>query len=385
MFQLFKRFATTCASVLIVLLSIGAKETENSTCYFSATDALKDGSLVKKTPNDSVNNSMVEERRLLLHAFNLFPAFFFIAGRGSTNAYATREIIEDKADGTVAFGVALIQSEVQAGGGKENTVSIPAIMGHEYAHLLQFRSGTAIGGVSAELQADYLAGWYLANRIKGGQLSRSGLRSAIKSFYEKGDYDFNSPLHHGTPEQRAAAVQAGYDNAQLKLQDAYTAGLDFVGVSKSTRTVDPTLGFSIPDFESGLTRILASRDSGFKDLRGTLSPGSTGNFDASFQLPGAKECSVIARNKDQGEYNCTMTSTLDEELASNYWNKLVAEIRTGFANGWQVKIDESASARGMLKEAQFVSSDGQELSMVLAKGVGRQGYRVDISIPFDNY
>ena len=80
-----------------------------------------------------------------------------------------------------------------------------------------------------------------------------------------------------------------------------------------------------------------------------------------------------------------MLGSLDQELALNEWKKLVEEIRTGFANGWQVKIDESSSARGTLKEAQFVSSDGQELSIVLAKGVGRQGYRVDISIPFDNY
>ena len=37
---------------------------------------------------------------------------------------------------------------------------------------------------------------------------------ALRSFFSKGDYSFNSPTHHGTPDERLHAVQAGLKDAQ---------------------------------------------------------------------------------------------------------------------------------------------------------------------------
>ena len=98
------------------------------------------------------------------------------------------------------------------------------IMAHEYSHEFQFRilanRGQQItNGPNLELQADLLGGYWVGMRLKEQEqgLHDSGLYgeiSAIKSIarkmaYDLGDFAFNSPQHHGTPNQRFNAVSLG--------------------------------------------------------------------------------------------------------------------------------------------------------------------------------
>lgn len=72
-----------------------------------------------------------------------------------------------------------------------------------------------------ELHADYMAGYYLGRK---GLVTSSGVEEFATSLFEKGDYNFTSPQHHGTPIQRVAAMRGGYDDAQLSTIGAYAKG-----------------------------------------------------------------------------------------------------------------------------------------------------------------
>ena len=83
----------------------------------------------KKTTDDAVNAATVEERKILLHTFHLFPTFYFDIRQGDTNAYAEPPHANEDADGTIVFGVDLIRREITRSGGTARNFSVPAIMG----------------------------------------------------------------------------------------------------------------------------------------------------------------------------------------------------------------------------------------------------------------
>lgn len=221
----------------------------------------------------------------------------------------------------------------------------------------------------------------MGNRIKGAQLTDAGLKSVLNSFYKNGDYQFTSPSHHGTPEERMSAVLAGYSQSSLKFNEVYAASVKFIGVDKANEPLTSSLSFSLTDFESILATVLSKRATGFAELRGNLSPGMTAAWDAKILLPGATECTVTWKNEYQGDYGCTMVETLDVDIATNEWTKLANELRD---EGWKGTFNPSPT-KLVLKEIVFESS-GEELILELDdKNLSRLGYMVDISIPFDNY
>ncbi len=73
-----------------------------------------------------------------------------------------------------------------------------------------------------ELFADCLAGaWsyavYLDNHLEAGDL-----QEAVESMFASGDYLFDDPQHHGTPEERTAAWTLGlYGSTAVGYDDQY--------------------------------------------------------------------------------------------------------------------------------------------------------------------
>ncbi len=59
-----------------------------------------------------------------------------------------------------------------------------------------------------ELHADCLAGVYMG---KTRVHAKDRMSAFAQSLFARGDYAFNSPYHHGAPEQRVAAMEIGYD------------------------------------------------------------------------------------------------------------------------------------------------------------------------------
>ena len=102
-----------------------------------------------------------------------------------------------------------------------NNFTLPAILAHEVGHIVQFHEGSRLATKPKELQADYLAGWYMANRDRSDQWSETSVQQNMSGFFRLGDYDYNSPDHHGTPNERFAALVAGFRNANLSLPAVY--------------------------------------------------------------------------------------------------------------------------------------------------------------------
>jgi hypothetical protein len=69
-----------------------------------------------------------------------------------------------------------------------------------------------------------MAGWYTANNGPAGVAESQ----ALISFYRKGDFGFNDPDHHGTPEERLRAVQAGVKDSRSTVQQAFNDSKQFV-------------------------------------------------------------------------------------------------------------------------------------------------------------
>lgn len=102
-------------------------------------------------------------------------------------------------------------------------VAPQAIYAHEFAHHIQFENGYfddpyATGGSLAEqtryteLMADAMSAYYLTHK-RGATMNRKRVAQFLEVFYQIGDCGFTSGGHHGTPNQRMAAAQFGFEVA----------------------------------------------------------------------------------------------------------------------------------------------------------------------------
>jgi uncharacterized protein len=93
--------------------------------------------------------------------------------------------------------------------------AVAYVLAHEYAHNLQQELGVFDNRVSAsakpyELQADCLAGTWANSVYQQGHLEPGDLEEASNAALAVGDFDVGNAQHHGTPEERRAALLAGY-------------------------------------------------------------------------------------------------------------------------------------------------------------------------------
>lgn len=101
-----------------------------------------------------------------------------------------------------------------------------AILAHEFAHHLQYDLGILRTGMKLtpktsrriELMADAYAAYFLSH-ARGAAMPLDNLKQVAEVFFNTGDCDFAVESHHGTPTQRKAATEWGYNlaiNAQKK-------------------------------------------------------------------------------------------------------------------------------------------------------------------------
>ena len=91
------------------------------------------------------------------------------------------------------------------------------VVAHEYAHNVQNELGrlSAPGRTSTkpfELQADCMAGLWGNSVYAEGRIDRSDVEEAIRTAYAVGDFDYGSPNHHGTPDERREAWITGFES-----------------------------------------------------------------------------------------------------------------------------------------------------------------------------
>jgi predicted metalloprotease len=106
-------------------------------------------------------------------------------------------------------------------------VGIVAICAHEFGHIVQYKHGidrVLIVNNSVkrlELHADFLAGYFAGRR----KLEMPDFPAAVFALtqYSFGDSNYGDPEHHGTSDERGAAVVAGFDSAHRMRESFATA------------------------------------------------------------------------------------------------------------------------------------------------------------------
>ena len=211
----------TCSrrGVLVSLLSTAgivllphAATTQTPIEYCGAKkSALKSFDLRSTSGIDALDSALISELKEMIRIIPVNPGFQFIVNEGG-NAFAVNRTIIPNTKGTILIGLDLIKGEMDdhnLGG-----IAIAGICAHECGHIYQFFSHYEAELSDAthkyiELHADAIAGYYLQRR----GWSFSNVEIFGNSLFNKGDYEFNNRHHHGSPQQRVAAMREGFSLA----------------------------------------------------------------------------------------------------------------------------------------------------------------------------
>jgi hypothetical protein len=165
--------------------------------------------------------------------FKVSPGFAFIDGPKADNAFATPTTLAQGGPGTVLMGRDTFVKEMR---NDESGMTVVAICAHEYGHIHQFMNGYHDDLAeldktvrTIELHADFLAGFFLATRKQ--DYPDLSMFKVGESFFNLGDTDFNGRNHHGTSEERIAAVTAGFDlgkSGTRDIEQVAKAGIAYV-------------------------------------------------------------------------------------------------------------------------------------------------------------
>lgn len=202
--------------------------------FSAARNASESGAFDSSTGDAAADKLLGRALVRMSQRFGVAPAFSFYREQGSPNAYATRETTTSGTWGSVVFGRRLFDQQFARY--DDGGMSVVAIMAHEFAHIVQYRNKLEkelLRGEPTvrrmELHADYLAGWYLGHMKQvNPQVS---LWASGDTFKRIGDYGYNDPDHHGTPEQRLAATEAGFAigrKGAVSNGDAIDSGLAYM-------------------------------------------------------------------------------------------------------------------------------------------------------------
>lgn len=167
--------------------------------------------------------------------FDVLPGFGFYDDYDAKNAYATRAVRAGRGHGTVLFGQRLLKELL--GGQESPDAAVAAVCAHEFGHILQYRKnldrivGSGQPTVKrVELQADYFAGFFAGTR----KLQTPEFPAAVFAVtqFNLGDTRINHEQHHGTPEERGAAIAQGFNAAfrdRIGMAEAIEASVKYVG------------------------------------------------------------------------------------------------------------------------------------------------------------
>ncbi len=190
--------------------------------------------MIASTGNREFDYALAQTLSRLTDTMQVLPGFAYYDDYDGENAYATSTRRLSRADGTVLFGKRFFLSKMERP--EHPDVVIAAVCAHEFGHIVQFRRNL-IDRLNAgqrtvkrsELHADYLSGYFAGMR----KLQRPEFPAAVfaTDAFSDGDYDFTSPDHHGTPDDRAGAVVRGFEvgfRERRNLGDAIQIGLNYV-------------------------------------------------------------------------------------------------------------------------------------------------------------
>jgi hypothetical protein len=166
-------------------------------------------SIIPHSEDRNFDFSLAQTLALISQQFSVAPGFGYYDDAGAANAYATPAVRLNGPDGTVLMGRNLLR--ILRSSGEAPDACVAGVCAHEFGHIIQFKhglfdkvQGTPKVPKRSELQADFFAG-YFAGARKREQPSYPAAVVAL-SIYKLGDSDYTDPEHHGTRDERGAAV-----------------------------------------------------------------------------------------------------------------------------------------------------------------------------------
>ena len=187
--------------------------------------------IVKNSGNRYFDFTAAQTLLRLAELFNVLPGFGYFK-LNSRNAFATRGDFMSRTDGTVLFGRDLLFEILSTTESPDAVFS--GICAHEFAHILQFKLNLSLDAGQqtvkrSELHADFLAGYFAGFHKR----EKPDFPAAVIAVEHQslGDYYFNNPNHHGTPDERAAAIVHGFEVAyrdRAAVTQAIAIGVDYV-------------------------------------------------------------------------------------------------------------------------------------------------------------
>ncbi len=194
------------------------------------------GGITETTGNARLDQAMGIMLADLATRFGVRPGFGLYDDAEDANAVALQESLLPKSRGTVLFGRTLLMRGLQED--VDGDMFVMAICAHEFAHIAQSDTGymeRLVKGQATvrnlELHADFLSGYYIGGR--GKTYTPQQLVALGRAWTHMGDTEFTNPDHHGTQEERLAAIEAGYDLAHrqpgLTILDLCAAGVKYLG------------------------------------------------------------------------------------------------------------------------------------------------------------
>lgn len=194
--------------IVLFIALIGTAQYAIASCLSAPSGTT--GRVFKTTGNASLDSAINGEAGNIASVFGVTPQLYALDDSQSSNAYA------DCSNNRVFIGLRLLRDELWSM--DKGSLAVAGIMAHEFTHIYQCAVGGTLTGSKMELQADYMAGWYMRHEKSVYGLDISGF---ARSVWEKGDYNFRDPQHHGTPSQRVAAMTAGFGNRTTSVSTAF--------------------------------------------------------------------------------------------------------------------------------------------------------------------
>lgn len=196
----------------------------NAQCFLSGS--IGGMNITNTTNNANLDSHIFKEVSKLERFFSQNIDFFFgLEENQSGNAFFTPRCSSISCNGSIVLGQHLILQAFNQGKGLN---SVTAVLAHEFAHSVQLFFGWYGNSPLKELHADYLAGFYMAYQ---SNLTTTDLDNAVDDFYSRGDFNFHSPQHHGTPEERGCAFIMGFKygrQGNSNVVNAFNVGRKYV-------------------------------------------------------------------------------------------------------------------------------------------------------------
>jgi hypothetical protein len=188
--------------------------------------------LIRSTGNREFDYALAQTLSRLTDIFGVLPGFCYYDDYDGENAYATNATKLQRADGTVLYGKRYFLKSMSVPEAPELVVA--ATCAHEYGHIVQYkhkltkRLNEGQPNVKrSELNADFFAGYFAGRR----KLEKPTYPAAVfaTNRYARGDFG-KDKNHHGTPDERAAAVVRGFETAyreRRSFADAIQIGVNY--------------------------------------------------------------------------------------------------------------------------------------------------------------